>query len=363
MRVKILTAGFSSPNGRAFLMPLLLHRRALADLGLELQIMAPPVEAAGDCDVLIVDGRVYSPRWRKESAEVLDELASLRERVKHLVYVSIADSAGWDHARALPLVSLYCKSQLLRDRTAYTRPLYGNRIFSDYYHRQFGVSDAVPMYSEPVADPQLLNKLTVSWNSGLADYSWLGPYRMKAYQYLPSTMLLRFPDVFHPTDASRAKEFSCRIGTSYQRESVAYQRRRMAEILARRIGTAKLSRRAYLKELQQSRVAISPFGLGEITLRDFEIFINGALLLKPSMAAIETWPDFFQDGVTMAAHRWDLSDLEEVIEAMISQPAHARDIAAEGQRVYRKHLIGPTAGELFAEHFRRLLAKCDRLDR
>ncbi len=340
-------------------MPLLLHRRALLDAGLQVHITTDPTRAANDCDVLFVDGRIYSARWNRESDAVLEELSRLREKVRHLIYVSIADSAGWDHARALPIVSLYCKSQLLRDRSAYLRPLYGYRLYTDYYHQTFGVTDSDPVYSEPITDKRHLEKLAVSWNSGLADYSWAGPFRMKLYQYLPVCPLLRFPGAFRAASVARDKDFSCRVGTQYVRESVAYQRKRITQILADRIDTEKLSRQGYLGELARSRIVISPFGLGEITLRDFEIFMSGALLLKPDMSEIETWPDFFRDGATMIAHRWDLGDLEDKIEMMLSHPAQAIEVAAEGQRVYRAHLIGPAAGEMFAVHLGQIVERCE----
>ena len=361
-KVNVLTAGFASSNGCAFLMPLLLHQRALLDAGLQVQITTDLTRAASDCDVLIVDGRVYSSRWNRESDTILEELSRLREKVRNLIYVSLADSAGWDHARALPIVSLYCKSQLVRDRNAYLRPLYGYRLYTDYYHQTFGVTDSPPVYSEPLTDKRDLEKLAVSWNSGLADYSWTGRYRMQAYQYVPLSPLLCFPDAFHAASAQRVNDVSCRIGTRYLRDSVAFQRKRMSEILADRIETNRVSRRRYLAELRDSKIAVSPFGLGEICYRDFEVFMAGALLLKPDMSGIETWPDFFRDRTTMTAHRWDLTDLEEKIELMLSHKAYATEVAAEGQRIYREHLIGPTAGEMFATHLSSIIEKCERLN-
>ena len=37
---------------------------------------------------------------------------------------------------------------------------------------------------------------------------------------------------------------------------------------------------------------MSPFGLGEITLKDFEVF-SGSLLMKPNMDHMLTWPNFY----------------------------------------------------------------------
>ena len=76
---------------------------------------------------------------------------------------------------------------------------------------------------------------------------------------------------------------------------------------------------------------------------------------------METWPDFYRDGETIVTHKWDLSDLDEVIDCALSNPAKSIEIAAAGQERYRSHLNGPEAGNYFAEHFGGILDKCDRL--
>ena len=40
-------------------------------------------------------------------------------------------------------------------------------------------------------------KLNISWNSGLANYSYLGPYLTSLYRYLPLEHFLRYPKYFH----------------------------------------------------------------------------------------------------------------------------------------------------------------------
>ena len=71
-----------------------------------------------------------------------------------------------------------------------------------------------------------------------------------------------------------------------------------------------------------------------------------ALLLKPDMGHLETWPDLFESGVTIETHAWDLSDLEEMIEAVLANPESAVEIAAEGQRRYRRHIAEEGGGEV-----------------
>jgi len=360
-RVHVLTAGFSSPNGRAFLMPLIVHREALRDLGISIHIFENYSAAVADCDILVVDSKFHSRRWARESEAVLAEYASFQQRIGKVILADILDSTGFDHVRQLPYVTLHCKAQLLRDRRAYLQPFYAHRPFADYYRRNVSGLDDCPAWSEPIARESDLEKMTVGWNSALADYSWLGPYRMAAYQKIRVSALVRFPVSFYPPDAPRSKSISCRIGTTYKNRAVAYQRQEIVRRLSGKIDVGKVSRRRYLGELRQSKIALSPFGLGEITLRDFEIFLAGAALLKPDMSSIETWPDFYRDGETMVAHKWDLSDLDGKIDWLLSNESSRRQIAKVGQLQYRQYLSGPQASVLFAEHFNGIVRKCEAL--
>jgi hypothetical protein len=360
MRIHVLTAGFTSPNGAAFLMPLIVHKRALRDAGFSVQLFGSPSPGLTECDALLLDGQYYAPRWSQQTPYVLEEIAGFREQVDNLVYVDLLDSAGWDHARALPYVKLYCKSQLLRDRSAYLKPLYGYRAFSDFYHRHMAVNDASPVMSEPVTEPALLEKLVVSWNSGLADYSWLGAYLLAVYRYIPLPGLLRMSSKsFYPARARRTNDVSCRMGTSYIRASVSFQRQQLVQLLKDRMATTRLSRRQYVAELRNSKIVLSPFGYGEVCYRDFETFMSGALLLKPDMSEIETWPDFYREE-TMMSHRWDLSDVREKIELILSDYPRYIEKAEQGQLNYQRHLCGRDAAELFVERLQEVVAKLDQ---
>ena len=352
MKIHILTRGFDSPNGIAFLFPLHVHRRRLADLGLTFRCFSRTEPELTDCDVLIVESRHYSPRWARNGSAVLDELGGLAARVGSLLWFDISDSTGWLQSQVLPVVARYFKSQLLRERTAYLQPHYGNRIYADYYYRTFGISDSDPVETRPVANSAHLDKLGVSWNSGLADYSLWGPSRMALRRHVPFDALLRFPTRFAPVRGSRSVAFASRFGFGHPRETIAYQRRRIRNIFGNRAGMEKLSRRAYLSEMRQARAVISPFGYGEITLKDFEAALCGALLVKPDMTHLETWPDLFRDGETMVAHRWDLSDIEDVLDGILADDARRVRIAEQAQDCYRRHIAEDAGYESFCIRFR-----------
>ncbi len=352
-RVHVLTNGFVSPNARAFLFPLAAHRYRLAEYGIDLHLItdAKAAKLTG-CDVLFVESQVFRHRWAREGdAPVLTDIAQLAERTA-LVWFDISDSSGWLQAQVLPFVRRYYKAQLLRDRTLYMRPLYGNRIWTDYYHREFGICDDVPAPPRVVEDAGLLDKLAVSWHSGLADHSRFGPLRMALRQRLPVDRLLQYPTKFTAPDAPRPNAVACRMGVDYQRATVAHQRLRIRELLGDRAATEKLSRRDYFREMQQTQLAISPFGFGEITLKDFEAMLCGSALLKPDLSHMETWPDLFASGETILTHRWDMSDLISVIDQALAQPNRLSGIAAAAQTAYRTAIASPQGHNAFCRRVR-----------
>ncbi|MBZ0217708.1 MAG: hypothetical protein K8F25_14210 [Fimbriimonadaceae bacterium] len=351
IHVEILTEGFHTPNGRAFLFPLLFHRSTLAANGISFELRRHGDEVR-EADTVVVDSKYLSERWATQSDGVFAELASLKRRTDRLVYADIGDSTGWLQSRVLPVVDVYWKSLLLRDRSLYLKPMYGHRIYTDYYHQVDGVSDNDPIWSSPIDDVRQLVKLRLSWNSGLADYTWLGPYRMAAYERFSIAPLLRVPEEFRPPSVTRPNDLHCRMGMRHSRDTVSHQRRKIAQRLAGRMPTNKISRRHYLKELERSKLVISPFGFGEITLKDFETMLAGALLLKPDMSHVDTWPQFFCVNETMVSHAWDLGDFETTIDHVLSNyPAHI-DLAREGQCRYRQHLLDP---QHFVKHLSALL--------
>lgn len=355
VRIHILSAGFETPNARAFLYPFILWRDELRATGLDCRLFRRAAEDLADCDALLVDSKFHRDLWTRQTAAVVEQFGSWAKRCR-VVYCDTTDSSGWLQTALLPVVHGYAKAQLLRDRTQYLAPMYGHRPYADHYHRVFGVADADPEWSEPVPDAALLAKLRLSWNSGMADYSEWGPWRAELYRAVPLPALLRFPQAFTPPGVPRPNDISCRFGTGYPRASVAYQRLKVRERMAGRVDTGKLRRLTYFNELRTSKIIVSPFGYGEITLKDFEVFLTGGLLLKADMSHMETWPDLFRTGETMLSYRWDMSDFEAVLDDAVANHDGHRALAAAGQDRYREHIAGPRAAELFAAQLRTVIA-------
>lgn len=76
----------------------------------------------------------------------------------------------------------------------------------------------------------------------------------------------------------------------------------------------KLPKEQFLRLMADSKVALSPFGMGEICFRDFELMQYGTLMIKPSMEHLQTVPNPYISGKTYLPVEHDWSNLEEVLK-------------------------------------------------
>lgn len=361
IRVHILSDGFRAPNARAFVFPVIKHERAIRKRGFDVRIHAKADDRLTDCDALLIDARYFSGAERGQSDYMRGQLSAWRERLEALAWCDTSDSAGRVYGEVFDHVRCYLKSQVLSDADRYLKPMYGRRAFTDYYHRTVGICDEneeTGDHEPQISDPAHLRKLAVSWNAGLADYSFLAPYRYELYQRAPwARWLLRYPWSFVDPGEVRPVPVSCRISTRYARASVAHQRQQVLRQLVDRLPVGRLSRRAFFRELARSRIVVSPFGWGEINYRDFEAFLAGAMVLKPNMDHIRTWPAFFEAGETYASFSWNLEDLQEVLDAHLDDDIRRQTIAGSAQARYREHVTGPLAAERFADRFARIVRR------
>ncbi|MCZ6539924.1 MAG: hypothetical protein O6922_08895 [Chloroflexi bacterium] len=356
MRVNVLTPGFTTSNGSAFLFPLVVHKNALRDVAIDVRLVRRSAAGLTDCDILAIDSKEFRNDWAHQRSRTLELISSYRNAGANVLWFDTTDSTGTLQAPVFAVVDRYLKSQLLANKSGYTRRIYGGRVHSEYYYQAAGIADddggAV---DEPIA-PEDLSKLGASWNSGLADYSTYGPARIGLYRRFRFAPLLRYPAALESPGSGRTNDLSARFGANYSKATVRYQREKIRELLSDRLDTQKLSRRGYMQELRRSKVVLSPFGWGEITLKDFEVFLTGGMLLKPSMDHMQTWPNFYESGISYLSHDWNLADLEERIDWAIDNVADRLAIAEEGQRRYIEHTSGPDAAENFATHLSDVLS-------
>jgi len=303
---------------------------------------------------VIFDGRVYR-KWSDGDSEqgVTKLLARLNSQVETVVWFDTTDGTGTSQFQFLPYVQKYLKLQVLRDKSLYQNSHYGGRYFTQYYHTAFGVVDTDEYAEMTPAPASELHKIGVAWGHPLADYGRWAPWlrRIRRRLPIPTWYTQRFVQT-----ADRTVDTSFRFGTMYRRETVAFQRqlvRKVADSLG--FPTDKISRPEYLKELRNCKVAVSPFGWGEPSYKDFEVIINGAALLKPDLSHMETWPNLYVAGETYLPFKWDCSDLQEVIYNALTGNTW-RDLAQRARATYGRFLFDPEAREMFIHRFKEIVS-------
>tara|TARA_Y100001937_G_scaffold95871_1_gene130250 strand:+ start:1118 stop:2143 length:1026 start_codon:yes stop_codon:yes gene_type:complete len=74
----------------------------------------------------------------------------------------------------------------------------------------------------------------------------------------------------------------------------------------------------YIRNLWDSKISFSPFGMGEICFRDFECIQYGTIFIKPNQDIVRTLPNIYQAGETYIDVEYDWSNLEERIDYVLS---------------------------------------------
>ena len=354
-KVHVLTTR-NNPNSDSFNLPLRLHHRQLKAAEIDVKLRFVATESLLDCDTLCLNSKYFRSWGGAGRQDVIEFIGHAREKVGRLLWFDTTDSTGTTQLEVLPYVDGYFKAQVLADRRGYLNTFYGQRIYADYYHREFEVVDDDPHGAQVPASEGELRKIRVSWSSALGDHSHgrlsAAYARARTYLPLPPGRTVSFT----PSDSERPMDISCRVGRSHARNTIRVHRDRLVNALEERYGvaTAKLPKGQYWRELQRAKIVASPFGWGEITLRDFHTFINGAALLKPDMSHLATWPHLYQDNETYVACRWDLADVGEKIDYLLSDGRYA-DVARAGQETYRRYLQSENGGAEFRERFLTML--------
>ena len=166
LNVNVLTGDLGFFNSRALVFPIVRYAQSLRDLGIKVSFFHRVTHALTDCDVLILDSKKFRNEWTAGTSQTLDQLGQLSSKVEKTIWFNTGDSTGGIQRQVIKLVDIYCKNQLLKDRSQYEQPFYGGRIFSDFYHREFGVNDE-ELEIAPTLCPPEIKKLRLSWNLGL----------------------------------------------------------------------------------------------------------------------------------------------------------------------------------------------------
>jgi hypothetical protein len=280
---------------------------------------------------------------RRKIAGTDDIYMRLKDRFKKLVYIDDTASGDTLNTVALRHADLYFKKQIARDRSSYLKPAYGKRAFSDYYHRKYGINDHENEEIREAISEKDLGKLRLLWNLGIGMYTqvrWRRAAVVRAERYFGLRSIRHFYNTPHARGSDKVTKeaaVSSRVGMSFDKPSVGYQRRLYAGIYKDRaeFRSGKIAPNQYRKELRSLAATFSPFGWGEICFRDFEAIINHSALIKPNMSHLETWPNVYQPEQTYYPVDWDGNDLLEVAGYVLENLSDAARTAKNAYTVYR----------------------------
>jgi hypothetical protein len=290
-------------------------------------------------------------------------LNKLRDKYEKVVWFDDGAGAGCTSFEVLPFVDYYWKKALFRDRQQYMKALYGRQLYTDYYHRVFGVDDETPYYRQAITDQRDFGKLRIAWNNGAGAFP-LAPLRQRVgvaisrvFGRLGLTGSFRWlaPERQF-VDRAPVKErlVFARFGLA-NRPTIDHQRRMLARVLRSvthfPVCVGRAPKEQYDREMASAAVTLSPFGWGEICFRDFEAILMQSALAKPDVEHIDTWPPVYEAGETYESLAWDGTDTVEKLTRLIEDTDRQRYLSSNALEAFAaaRRDIDRQVGDRFAE--------------
>ncbi|WP_323037154.1 glycosyltransferase [Pararhodobacter sp.] len=225
-------------------------------------------------------------------------------------------------ARMNPLVDLYIKKHVLRDRAQYGKPTRGDTNLTDAYNRRFGFEEPEQCFEIP---------------AGFMEKLLIGPSFATAPGILPALTGSRPPVTDRPFDLHGRFAVGGTPWYQAMRAEAEDALTHIADLAVLKGEGVPLPR--FMVEMRRSKIGFSPFGYGEVCWRDYESVMAGAVLLKPDMSHLETNPDIFVPWETYVPLKWDLSDFDETVRALVADEPTRERIARQAFEVVHDWLL------------------------
>lgn len=277
-------------------------------------------------------------------------LEALRKRCNCLIWLDTADSTGTCLFDVIPYVDRYLKKQTYKDKTLYSHTLLGDRLYNDYYIKKYGFE--VPKTQERYAvvlGEENCGKLGLSWNVGLGDYVL---ERRNGSIFWGKRDKLKFwsPDI--------PRTINCHFRGTVSDGVSGFQRKKTLETLKSCKDVVvpdysfDVDHKEYIEELKKAQAVVSPFGYGEICIRDFESFIYGNTLIKPDMDHVDTYPNWYIKDETYISVDWDFSKMEGLLSWLKTSGGKktCRSIAKNAQNIFIDYYNSMDRKKEFVEH-------------
>ena len=366
IRINILTNNLA-PNSRAFNFPLILFKDKLSSnynikLFFNDAFLSKKTKLDNklfECDILGINAKSIHHIWTNNRDYLFEFLLKAKNKGKKILWFDTYDSTVSTEFEVLPFVDMYLKNQLLKDKTLYLDKKSRTRIFINYFNKLYDI-DQYADKDWKLPDESSLDKIQLSWNSCFENYTKSRYFFFNKInqKYLrPNNLWPQKNHInFFPVNSERKIICSFRGTTNYRWDAIARHREEISRLLSLiNVESKKISLDSFFLEMENSIASVGPFGLGELTLRDYEIIISGSTLIKPDISYMQTWPRLFIESETYVPIKWDLSNLLETVEMLSENSDLRKRIAMEAQKTYKKYLIGDNASELFLNHFDRII--------
>jgi len=225
-----------------------------------------------------------------------------------------AASTGTHKFRALnnnPKVIGYIKKQLISDRNLY-KTSFPRKRYHYYLLSKFDTSLSGNTKVDNHVNDEVLSKVHLGWNLGLTKREGMTITNDPNFN-LDRPIDLHFSiKAKHTSKKEKDNLNKVDAHYTYHRTECNNEINRISKKHGLTV-SGKCRRKDYLDKMSKAKICISPLGLGEICWRDFEAISNGAILVKPDMFYVETWPNIYRPGDTYIPVMWDWSNLEKVV--------------------------------------------------
>jgi hypothetical protein len=274
---------------------------------------------------ILVLGKYFTILNKSEKNSLIYKLKNEYERV---IFFDDLDGTEIQFFEHFDHFDLYFKKQVYSDISNYLKDFVGNKAFTDYYAKHYGVLPIKPsnyngQYKGGIKN---LTKIKVAWNIGLGIYNPShGKLREFLFQIFGITPIrfiqkqysIKRPNTFKDYDKCQARFFY-----NPARNHIDFQRKLFLEKTSQHPSflSGAIDPLLYTQEIKKVKAVLSPFGFGEVCFRDFEAVLNGAILIKPEMDHITTWPNIYKPNETYIPIKWDASDLIEKVEYLLQNP-------------------------------------------
>jgi hypothetical protein len=272
------------------------------------------------------DGRMVP---REQIAEFF--LGLPRKEGTRLVLFDVSDSPTGRHFELAPDVDLYAMSFTYTDPEEYQWDYVIGNKFADFMSRHYGLE---PTESNEYWPGLFDSKLAEDQIPKLFTLHRIGS-RKRMHRYYREQGRRCLPHGERRIDVNcRFREYSgwCRVHRFHVREVLNALGDEYRVIATEE----KVPAPQYHAELSDSKILFSPFGWGEFCPKDWEAFLKGCLLMKPSVEHVKTFPRILVPFETYVPVKWDLSDVPEKVKYYLANETERRRIVANAARVVQE---------------------------